>query len=123
MVQGRRVQKIFESKPEGSGRGGPRLRWMEEVEKNLRETKVKRWRQKAVDREKWAAVIRDAKALRQGVSSLRTPSDIVISREPAVPIHVTVIMVFTVSVTAMCFDVPPLHACLTAPQTKLFLYH
>ena len=41
--QGRTVKKIFESKPEGSKRRGrPSLRWLEDVEKDLRETKVKR---------------------------------------------------------------------------------
>jgi hypothetical protein len=36
MNQGRRVKKIFGSKPEGSRRKGrPRLRWMEAVEKDL----------------------------------------------------------------------------------------
>ena len=52
MDQGRTVKKIFESKPEGSRRRGrPRLRWLEDVEKDLWEMKVKRWRQKTVDRE------------------------------------------------------------------------
>jgi hypothetical protein len=38
MDQGRTVKKIFESKPEGSRRRGrPSLRWMEDVEKDLRE--------------------------------------------------------------------------------------
>ena len=51
MDQGRTYKKIFESKAEGSRRRGrPRLRWFENVEKDLREKKVKRWRQKAVDR-------------------------------------------------------------------------
>jgi hypothetical protein len=51
MNQGRTVKKIFENKPEGSRRRGtPRLRWLEDVEKDLREMKVKRWRQKAVGR-------------------------------------------------------------------------
>jgi hypothetical protein len=46
------VEKILESKMEGRRRmGSPRLRYLEDAEKNLRETKVKRWRQKAVDRE------------------------------------------------------------------------
>jgi len=36
MDQGRRVKKIFESKPEGSRRRGrPRLQWLEDVEKDL----------------------------------------------------------------------------------------
>lgn len=47
---------------------------------DLRETKVKRWQQKAVDREEWTSIIKEAKALGgpcRGVSSLRAPSDIV----------------------------------------------
>jgi hypothetical protein len=53
MNQGRRIKKIFESEPEGSRRRGgrPSLRWLEDVEKVQWEIKVKRWRQKAVDRE------------------------------------------------------------------------
>jgi len=81
MDQGRAAPAIFESKPEGSRRGRPTLRWMEDVEKDLRETKVKRWRQKAVVRDEWASVIKKAKALRgpyrRGVSSSRAPSNIV----------------------------------------------
>jgi len=40
------------------------LRWLEDVEEDLREMKVKRWRQKAVCREVWAFVITEAKAVR-----------------------------------------------------------
>jgi len=40
------------------------LRWLEDVEKDLREMKVKRWRQKAVGREEWAFVITGARAVR-----------------------------------------------------------
>jgi hypothetical protein len=35
------------------------------VEKDLREMKVKRWRQKVVDREEWGSVLKEAKALRR----------------------------------------------------------
>jgi hypothetical protein len=42
----------------------PRLRWLEDIEKGLWEIQVKRWRQKAVDREEWAPVIKEAKDLR-----------------------------------------------------------
>jgi hypothetical protein len=43
MDQGRRVKKIFENKPEGSRRRGRRrMRWLEDVEKDIREMKVKR---------------------------------------------------------------------------------
>ena len=44
--------------------GRPKLRWLEDVEKDLRELKFKRWRQMAVDREEWASAINETKALR-----------------------------------------------------------
>jgi len=41
MDQGRKIKKIFESKPEGSRRRGrPRLRWLEGEERDLREMKA-----------------------------------------------------------------------------------
>jgi len=65
MDQGRTVKKVFESKQDGSRRRErPRLRWMENVEKNLLEMKFQRWRQKAVDKEEWASIMKEAKALR-----------------------------------------------------------
>jgi hypothetical protein len=43
MDQERTVKKVSESKVEGSRRRGrPRLRWLEDVEKDLREKKTKR---------------------------------------------------------------------------------
>jgi hypothetical protein len=65
MDHGRVVKKIFDSKPEGRRRrmGRPRSRWLEDA-KDLREMQVKRWQQKAVDREEWASVIEEAKARR-----------------------------------------------------------
>ena len=73
MGQGRTVKKVFERKPEGNRRRGrPRLRWLESVVKDLQELKVKRCRQKAVDREVWVSIIKEAKAVRgpqiEGVS-------------------------------------------------------
>jgi hypothetical protein len=66
MDQGRTVTQIFESKPEESRRrGSPRLRWLEDEEKNLWETKVRRWQQRALDREKWSSVIKEVSALRR----------------------------------------------------------
>jgi len=64
MARERTVKKIFESKPEGSRMGRPRMRWLQDAEKDLREMEVKRWRQKGVDRGEWASVIKEAKALR-----------------------------------------------------------
>jgi len=45
------VRTIFETKPGGGRRmGRPRLRCLEDARKEIRETKVKIWRQKAVNR-------------------------------------------------------------------------
>jgi hypothetical protein len=55
----------MEHKTEGSRRRGrPKLRCLLDVEKYVQEMKVKRWRQKAVDREERASVIKKAKAVR-----------------------------------------------------------
>jgi hypothetical protein len=40
------------------------VRWLEGVQKDLQEMKVKRWRQKKGDREEWASVIKEGKVLR-----------------------------------------------------------
>ena len=56
MDQGSTVKKMFESKPREVEEGV-------DVEKELREMKVKRWRQKAVDGEEWPYVIKEAKAI------------------------------------------------------------
>jgi hypothetical protein len=40
------------------------MQWLENVEKDQPEMKIKRWRENAVDREEWASVINDAKAVR-----------------------------------------------------------
>jgi hypothetical protein len=61
------VEKTFESKLERR-MGRPKLGWLKDVEKDLWEMKVKRWRQKAVDREESVSVIREAKALSQPYS-------------------------------------------------------
>ena len=46
------VKKIFEGKLEGGRcRGRPRLRWINDVEDDLRKLDVKRWTAKALNRE------------------------------------------------------------------------
>ena len=65
MLDQGRTCKIFESKREGSRRRGrPRVRWLEDVEKDVREMKVRRLRQKTVDGEEWASIMKEAKAVR-----------------------------------------------------------
>ena len=58
---------ILNSKPEGRRNvGRQKLRWLDDVEADLRALGVKRWRIKALDRTEWSAILRDAKAKLQG---------------------------------------------------------
>jgi hypothetical protein len=67
MNETRSVKKVFEEKLEGQrGRGRPRLRWINDVEDDLRELGVKRWRTKALEREEWATIIKETKAKLKG---------------------------------------------------------
>jgi hypothetical protein len=61
------VKKVLGGKLEGRrGRGRPRLRWINDVEDDLRNLGVKRWRTKALDREEWASILMEAKAKLKG---------------------------------------------------------
>jgi hypothetical protein len=63
----RSVKKIFEGKLQGRrDRGRPRLRWMNDAEDDLRKIGVKGWRMKALEREEWASIIKEAKAELKG---------------------------------------------------------
>jgi hypothetical protein len=65
MDQRRAVKKIFDSKPEERIKvGRPRLRWLDDVENDLRVMKIKRWRKNAQNRKEWASVIKEAKVLK-----------------------------------------------------------
>jgi len=67
MNETRSIKKIFEGKLDGRrSRGRPRLRWIDDVEDDLRKLGVKRWRAKALDREEWASIISEAKAKLKG---------------------------------------------------------
>jgi hypothetical protein len=67
MNETRSVKKIFEGKLEGRrGRGRLRLRWINDVEDDLRKLCMKRWRTKALEREEWASIIKEAKAKLKG---------------------------------------------------------
>jgi hypothetical protein len=63
----RSVKKIFEGNLEGRrGTGRPRVRWINDVEDDLRKLGVKQWRAKALDREEWALIVREAKGKLKG---------------------------------------------------------
>jgi hypothetical protein len=44
-------------------KGRPRLRWLDDVEQDLREIGVRIWRTKAVDRNEWQRTLEEAWAL------------------------------------------------------------
>jgi hypothetical protein len=59
---------IFNAKPEGRrGVGRPRLRWLDDVEADIKALGVKRWRIKAQDRKEWPAIVREAKVKLYGL--------------------------------------------------------
>jgi hypothetical protein len=67
MNEARIVKKIFEEKLEGRrDRGRPRLRWINDVEEDLRILRVKRWRRNALDREERAFIIKGVKVKLNG---------------------------------------------------------
>ena len=59
MNETRGVKKISEGKLVGRRRRGqPRLRWINDVEDDLKKLGVKRWRTKALNRKEWASIIK-----------------------------------------------------------------
>jgi hypothetical protein len=65
MDHGREAEKVFESETGGRRRlERQSLRRMEDIDKDLREKKVKSWRQNVVSTEEWASAIKKAKVLR-----------------------------------------------------------
>jgi hypothetical protein len=55
-------KKITFSQPEGSRKKGrPKLRWLDSVLKDVNTLKVEAWRKKALDRNIWGRMIKEAK--------------------------------------------------------------
>jgi hypothetical protein len=57
------VKKVYQRSMAGRRcRGKPKLKWIDDVEEDLRSVGVKRWRKRTLDRREWAAMMREAKA-------------------------------------------------------------
>jgi hypothetical protein len=53
---------ILNAKMEGDRkRGRPKKRWINDVEQDLRKLGIRNWRSRAGDRQRWRAVVREAK--------------------------------------------------------------
>jgi hypothetical protein len=62
------IKKLLEGKPGGERKKGrPRLRWINDVESDVRNMGIKRWRSRALDRIEWASIMRQAKAKLKGL--------------------------------------------------------
>jgi hypothetical protein len=63
MEYNRLPKMVFNAKPEGRRAvNRPRLRWLDDVEADIKALGIKRWRIRAQDRKEWSAILREAKA-------------------------------------------------------------
>jgi hypothetical protein len=72
------VKKLTEWEPCSSRSvGKPRLRWIDQVEEDLKKMKVRNWRKKCKDRRMWNEIIKQAKrvvAMTEEEEDLALPS-------------------------------------------------
>jgi hypothetical protein len=62
MSNDRMPKMILNAKMEGDRkRGRPKKRWINDVEQDLRKLGIRNWRSRAGDRQRWRAVVREAK--------------------------------------------------------------
>lgn len=63
MKEGRMPKRIMNEKIYSSKRRGrPKIKWIDNVEEDLKRMKIKGWREKAKDRQMWRLVVKEAKA-------------------------------------------------------------
>jgi hypothetical protein len=68
MEDTRLPKMVFNAKPEGRrGVERPRLRWLVDVEADIKALGIKRWRIRAQNRKEWSAILREAKAKLKGL--------------------------------------------------------
>jgi hypothetical protein len=64
MSEDRVTKKRYMSKPEGKRSvGRPKMRWLDDVEEDLRKMGISGWRGKARRRDEWKSVLREVKVL------------------------------------------------------------
>jgi hypothetical protein len=64
MSEERVVKMLYQNTPEGSRNvGRPRLRWMDDVREDLRRMGVVNWRIRALRRDDWKTVVKEAMIL------------------------------------------------------------
>jgi hypothetical protein len=58
------IIKLYMSKPEGRRSvGRPKMRWLDDVEEDLRKMRIRGWRGKARRRDEWKSVLREVNVL------------------------------------------------------------
>jgi hypothetical protein len=68
MNNDRTLKKIFNTKPDGERSAGrPKLQWDDGVDQDMRILGVKNWKKVALNRDKWAQLLKKARA-HQGLS-------------------------------------------------------
>jgi hypothetical protein len=64
MSEDRVIKKLYMSKPEGRRSvDRPKMRWLYDVEEDLRKMRISGWRWKARRRDEWKSVFREVKVL------------------------------------------------------------
>jgi hypothetical protein len=64
MPEDRVIRKLYMSKPEGRRSvGRPKMRWLDDVEEDLRKMRIGGWRGRARGRDEWKSVLREVKVL------------------------------------------------------------